>query len=108
MKETIAEVKQTYLDDKNRNNEDTQQSKFNINDQLFLETLLLMIRGNTIKYSSFKKKQQQQEEIRLEQEIKILEDEVNFNFNNMSEEKLNLLENKKTTLMIFKMEKLKE
>ena len=64
-----------------------------------------MIRGNTIKYSSFKKKQQQQEEIRLEQEIKILEDEVNFNFNNMSEEKLNLLENKKTTLNDIQKEK---
>ena len=35
-----------------------------------------MIRGNTIKYSSFKKKQQQQQEIQLEQEIKIIEDEV--------------------------------
>ena len=76
-------MKQTYLADNNRNNEDTQQSEFNINDQLFLETLLLMIRGNTIKYSSFKRKKQQQEEIRLEQEIRILEDEVNLNFNNM-------------------------
>ena len=54
-----------------------------------------MIRGNTIK-SSFKKKQQQQKEIRLEQEI--LEDEVNFKFNNMSEEKSNNLENKKNNL----------
>ena len=57
-----------------------------------------MIRGNTIQYSSFKKKQHQQEEIRLEREIKIPEDEVNLYFNNMSEEKLNNLENKKTTL----------
>ena len=64
-----------------------------------------MIRGNTIKYSSFKMKQQQQEEIRLEQEIKILEDEVYLNFNNMSEEKLNSLENKKTTLNDIQKEK---
>ena len=64
-----------------------------------------MTRGNTIKYSSFKKKQQQQEEIRLKQEIKILEDEVNRNFNNMSEEKLNILENKKTTLNDIQKEK---
>ena len=99
-------MKQTYLDDNNKNNEDTQQSELNINDQLFLETLLLMIRGNTIKYSSFKKKQQQQEEIRLEKEIKILEDEVNRNFNNMSEEKLNILENKKTTLNDIQKEKI--
>ena len=52
-----------------------------------------MIRGNTIKNGPFNKKQQQQKEIRLEQEI--LEDEVNFKFNNMSEEKSNNLENKK-------------
>ena len=45
-----------------------------------------MIRGNTIKYSSFKKKQQQQQqqqqqqEIQLEQETKIIEDEVNAIF----------------------------
>ena len=101
-------MKQIYLDDNNRNNEDTQQSEFNINDQLFLETLLLMIRGNTIKYSYFKKKQQQQEEIRLEQEIKILEDEVILNFDNMSEEKLNILENKKTTLNYIQKEKMKD
>ena len=31
--------------------------QFNINDQLFLETSLMMIRGNTIKYSSEKKKE---------------------------------------------------
>ena len=31
--------------------------QFNINDLLFLETLLMMIRGNTIKYSSEKKKE---------------------------------------------------
>ena len=106
VKETISEVKQTYLANDNGNNENTQQEEFNINDQLFLETLLLMIRGNTIKYSSFKKKQQQQEEIRLEREIKILEDEVNLNFNNMSEEKLNNLENKKTTLTDIQKEKI--
>ena len=100
-------MKQTYLANDNGSNENTQQEEFNINDQHFLETLLLMIRGNTIKYSSFKKKQQQQEEIRLEQEIKILEDEVNLNFNNMSKEKLNNLENKKATLSDIQKKKLK-
>ena len=58
-----------------------------------------MIRGNTIKkYSSFKKKQQQQEEIKLQEEIKIIENKVNVNFINMSEETLNNLETKKTML----------
>ena len=71
-----------------------------------METLLLMIRGNTIKYSSFKKKRQQQQEIKLEQEIKILEDEVNANFLNMIEENLNDKENKKSSLNEIQKEKI--
>ena len=54
-----------------------------------------MIRGNTIKYSSFKKKQKKQEEEKLEQDSKRLEEEINCNFLSMSEESLNDLENKK-------------
>ena len=65
-----------------------------------------MIRGNTIKYSSFKKKQQQQEEIKLEEEIKIIENEVNVNFINMSEETLDNLETKKTMLNNIQKEKI--
>ena len=98
VKETISDVKQTYS---------MNETQFSINDQLFLETLLLMIRGNTIKYSSFKKKQKQEEEIKLEQEIKLIEKEVNRNFLNMSEESLNNLETKKQNYMIFKKTKLK-
>ena len=41
----------------NYNKNDSDQNKeFIINDQLLLETILMMIRGETIKYSSFKKK----------------------------------------------------
>ena len=47
--------------------------QFIINDQLFLETLLMMIRGNTIKYSSEKKKKRVKEETALEEDIKRLE-----------------------------------
>ena len=96
IKDTISEVIQTYSSNNSRGTVENQPTEFNINEQPFLETLLLMIRGNTIKYSSFKKKQQQ--EIKLEQEIKILEDEVNANFLNMTEENLNDLENKKSSL----------
>ena len=35
--------------------------QFNINDQLFLETLLMMIRDNSIKYSSEKNKEKSKE-----------------------------------------------
>ena len=42
----------------NNNNKDTiDGNSFSINDQLLLETILLMIRGETIKYSSYKKKE---------------------------------------------------
>ena len=63
-------------DQPNIENEDVQ---FNINDQLFLETLLVIIRGHTIKYSSFKKKQSIEEERRPENEIEDLETRVNDN-----------------------------
>ena len=92
VKETILEVKQTYTVNDKDTNQETSGVQFSINDQLFLETLLLMIRGNTIEYSPFKKNQKQQEEEKNEQEIKLLEDEVNCNFLNMSEESLNDLE----------------
>ena len=48
-------------------------------DQLFLETLLMMIRGNTIKYSSEKKKKRLKEEKALEEDIKRLENEICLN-----------------------------
>ena len=58
---------------KNINNNDTnnisnENAQFTISDQLFLETLLLMIRGEIIKYSSRKKKENTLEKIKLEEE----------------------------------------
>ena len=57
VKDTIKEVKTTHSMNNENNIEliSNEDLNFNINDQLFLETLLMMIRGNTIKYSSFKK-----------------------------------------------------
>ena len=43
--------------------------KFNISDKLFLETLLLDIRGETISYASFIKRQQINRQEMLEKEI---------------------------------------
>ena len=51
------------------------------------------------------KKQQQQKEIKLEEEIKIIENEVNVNCINMSEETLNNLKTKKTMLNNIQKEK---
>ena len=46
VKDTISEVKLTYTKNNNNNDDNTnsEQTEFNINDQLFLETLLLIIR----------------------------------------------------------------
>ena len=53
VEDTISEVKQTYK--LNNDNLDSEQTELSINDQLFLETLLLMIRGNTIKFVHLKR-----------------------------------------------------
>ena len=58
-----------------------------------------MIRGSTIKYSSQRKKQRQEEEAKLEQDIKLIEEEVNTNVLNLSEAVLDELENKKKSLL---------
>ena len=59
IKNTIEDVKKTYVNNRNDVNIANDEIQFNINDQLFLETLLMMIRGNTIKYSSEKKKKKE-------------------------------------------------
>ena len=73
VKDTIEEVKDTYKineHDQNGQNNENQDIMFCINDQLFLETLLMIIRGKTIKYSSIKKRKCNEEENKLEQEKK--------------------------------------
>ena len=48
-----------------------------INDQLFLDSLLMEIRGQTISYSSFKKKQNDKKEMQLADDILKLEQNLN-------------------------------
>ena len=56
-KQVIDEVKRTNAANiELGENVPNQDILFNINDQLFLETCLMMIRGNTIKFSSIRKK----------------------------------------------------
>ena len=76
--------------------------EFVINYQLFLETLLMEIRGKTISYSAFKNKEKHEMEknTHLEDEIKLLEE----NINNMN---LEQLETKKHELEELRKEKLK-
>ena len=65
VKETINEVKSTYINHNQDTNVSDENIIFDINDQLFLETLLLIIRGKTIQYSSFKKKKVKKRKINL-------------------------------------------
>ena len=50
--------------------------QFTISDQLFLETLLMEIRGKTISYSSYIKKKDREEEKRLQEKIAGLEEDI--------------------------------
>ena len=58
IKNSIDDVKKTYVSNEinlNHGNISNEEIQYNINNQLILETLLMMTRGNTIKYSSEKK-----------------------------------------------------
>ncbi len=96
VKETIAKCKEQYgclvYDRESINNIDTELLQLNINDQLFLETLLMEIRGKTISYSSFKKKERNERERELINEINELEEnlENRAQANEMEQKKLEL------------------
>ena len=79
--------------------------KFNINDQLFLETLLMIIRGNTVKYSAIKMRKKYEEEKKLEEEINSLEEEINSDFLNTYYEKIQKLVEIKEKLVELRKEK---
>ena len=68
----------------------------------------MMIRGDTIKYSSIKKKLSCKEEQDLEKEIKDLEDNINTNFSHIINEQLNTLAQKKDSLEEIRKAKFKE
>ena len=57
-------------------NLDNENITYNINDQLLFETVLMEIRGESIKYSSTKKKRKQKEEKELELKIKTLNEQI--------------------------------
>ena len=92
VKDTIQEVKDTY---KTNDEQATYNTEFSINDQLFLETLLMVIRGNTIQFSSFNKRKNTEKENKLEADIKKLEEEISLNINNINDKKLDTLVQKK-------------
>ena len=64
---------------------------FIISDQLFLDILLMEIRGKSISYSTYKKKKQKEREISLEKEIADIEQ-------NLTHDKENILSKKQKEL----------
>ena len=72
--------------------------QFIVNDQLFLETLLLEIRAKTLSYSSFKKKEKDKLEKNLIAEIKILEERNNPSLHSLTEMQHELEEIRKERL----------
>ena len=106
-KQVIDEVKRTYAANiELGENIPNQDLIFNINDQLFVETLLMMIRGNTIKFSSIRKKNNLKEENTLENDISKLETEINENFANIDVDKLEILSQKKAALIELRKSKI--
>lgn len=82
-----------YVENSNHNN-----LQFTISDQLFLEMLLIEIRGKTISYAAYKKKQKNLREEQLQEEIKELEESDVLN--------LTRIELKKNELQAIRKEKL--
>ena len=96
IKEKIKEIKEQYIElnqTEDINTLSLEEIRFSVNDQLFLETLLMEIRGKTISYSSFKKKKQDKTEQTLIREITNLEESYDIqNEDTLQDKKRELLE----------------
>lgn len=88
-------INQYKIDD----NDDLYESAFSIDDQLLWETLKMSIRGKTISYSSFKKKERDKRETTLENELA----KLNENFAQNEE----LIKQKDQELKAMREEKIK-
>ena len=94
VKNCISEVRQQYAipvyQFDNLDKIEDKDIQFTISDTMFLEMLLLNIRGNSIRFSSRAKRQQNDQEKELQEEIANLEsreDEENFGLINTKKEK---------------------
>ena len=79
VKKVIQEIKKQYVNPEDLNNIDdipNTDLKLKINDQLFFEVLLLEIRGKTISYATFKKKEEILKEKKLLETINNIETEL--------------------------------
>ena len=83
----IEEIKKQYalpVYDRNHLKEIlNSEIQFTVDDQLFLETLLMEIRGKSISYGSYRKKVKNERELEIQSKIKLLEE--NFSQSNLDE-----------------------
>ena len=104
MNKKITEIKQQYMlpvyDVNQAETIPDEDIQFTINDQLFLEVLLMELRGQSISYASYKNKQKHNREKELINNIGEIEGCINAN--NMEQ-----LETMKTELFELRQEKLK-
>ena len=106
--EKIDEIKGQYVlpvyDIENIQNIPDDQIQFTINDQLFLETLLMELRGKSFSYSSYKKKEREKRETDLIKNIEALESNLsNTNINdieNLKEELTTIRKNKMQGILV--------
>ena len=77
VKDCINEMVDEYKINGDIHVEHPESLTFSINDQLLFETLKLQIRGKTISYAAWKKKEQQKTETFLEKEINSLQQSLN-------------------------------
>ena len=96
---TVTDSTVNPINKNNTNTNDKNNERFIINDQLLLETILMMIRGETIKYSSYKKKNNEKEEKQLENEIQLLEQSVMNNLNEASADDIKTSDDKRNLLV---------
>lgn len=75
-----------------------QDIAFTISDQLFLDVLLMELRGATISHSSWKKKEDSKKEKQLEGKIQRLEEEITNRIPNIDLEQVNQLKHLKEEL----------
>ena len=85
VKSCITKVKEQYMIpvynfENFKDNKNDDSLHFTISDQLFLDVLMMEIRGKTISYSAFKQKQKTERENKLITEIANLENSPNPNF----------------------------
>ena len=81
-------IQDTIKQYKNDNCENLFETSFSIDDQLLWETIKLMIRGKTISYSSFKKKERVTREKNLEEKLTSLNRSGGSNGNETNKDKI--------------------